>query len=247
MRRGFWWFGLLLLLVFLAVVLARLPARWLTSRLPAEFICVDPGGTLWHGECTSMAVRGTPIGAISWDLKPLGLLALRLDAEIRVTGANLNLTTAASVRRNGDASFSDLKLNMALPTALAPRLPADLSGALSADLATLRIESGWVRAISGRIELRKLFSGGPEPAPLGNFEVKFSDPPTDGKLLGQVRDLGGPLQVEGSITLQPTPGYLLQGTVAARAEANEALRKQLAQLGTPDAAQRYRFAQEAEL
>ena len=246
MRRG-WWLSGLLILVFAAVVIARLPARWLTARLPAELRCTEPSGTLWQGSCVSLALREQPLGGVSWQLHPFALLGATLAADVHVDGPGLTLATALKLRRNGDLSMHDLKLTLELPTALIARLSGDLSGHVTAELATLQIESGWLRDLRGRIELTELFSGGREPAPLGNFELLFEQPPVAGKIVGALRDLGGPLDVRGSLTLGSTPGYLLEGTAAARQEANDALRQQLQLLGPADASGRHRFAQEAAL
>ena len=81
---------------------------------------------------------------------------------------------------------------------------------------------------------------------LGGYELKFAgDAAADGKLTGQLRDTGGPLDVAGTLTLTPAPGYLLSGTVATRPEASPTLVRQIAFLGSPDAAGRRSFAQEA--
>ena len=246
MRRGLWW-SALILLVFVAVVLARLPARWLTAKLPAELRCDDPGGTIWHGDCASLALRGQPLGSVAWVIHPQGLLLAHIDAQLQLSGPKLTGSSAVTLGRSGDLTLRDLKIGVDLPTPLIPRLAPDLSGHVQADLSELQIASGWIRDIRGRIECDQLFSGGPQSASLGNFELRFTDPPHSGQTVGQLHDLGGPLDVQGTLTLGATPGYLLEGSVAARPQASEVLRNLLARLGAADATGHHRFAQEAEL
>ncbi len=66
--------------------------------------------------------------------------------------------------------------------------------------------------------------------------------PGGGELTGAVRDLGGPLQVSGTLHLTAAGGFELQGLVAPRASASPELIENLRFLGTPDAAGRRTFA-----
>jgi hypothetical protein len=66
--------------------------------------------------------------------------------------------------------------------------------------------------------------------------------------VGQLRDLGGPLAVDGTLQLTPRPGYKLQARVGLRPNAAPELTQNLQGLlqymGTPDAQGRYPYAQE---
>jgi len=59
--------------------------------------------------------------------------------------------------------------------------------------------------------------------------------------VGQLRDLGGPLAVEGSVRLLPGPGFELQGLVAPRPTASQKLADEIRYLGSPDAQGRRPF------
>lgn len=246
MRRSVW-LVLLIVVAFAAVVAARLPARWISSGFPAGLACGAASGTIWRGDCAALTLHSQPVGRLSWQLHPLALLAGRLDADARVDGPSLMVQAGISLTPGGNIRITDLKLDAQLPTPLITRLQGNLTGRLTADLPRALISNGWVREVGGRIQATQLISGGPQPAPLGGFELLFDAPAHDGKLVGRLHDLGGPLDVLGTVTLASNPGYLLEGTVAARQEANEVLVKQLALLGLPDAQGRRRFAQEAEL
>lgn len=241
------WFVLLALLAFIGVLLLRLPARWISAALPQDVACADASGTLWHGQCAVLTLSGQSLGQLNWQLASWSLLGRRATANTSVVGSALQASASIEVTNGSEWLLRDLRLELRLPTPWVARIPADLAGRLSAQLQWLRLKDGWVRDIRGTIQAQQLVSGGPAPAPLGNFEINFNEPPQAGKLVGKLRDLGGPLAVQGSLTLLPSPGYLLEGTVAARAEANAVLQRQLAMLGAPDAAGRRRFAQEAAL
>ena len=81
---------------------------------------------------------------------------------------------------------------------------------------------------------------------LGSYQLGFDGGEDEnGAVRGKLRDTGGPLDVAGTLALTPAPGYLLQGTVATRPSASSLLQRQIAFLGSPDAAGRRAFAQEA--
>jgi hypothetical protein len=54
--------------------------------------------------------------------------------------------------------------------------------------------------------------------------------------------LGGPLAVAGTLRMTPEPGFVLEGTVASRANATPELARQLQMLGAPDAQGRRSFS-----
>ena len=86
---------------------------------------------------------------------------------------------------------------------------------------------------------------GEGPLPLGSYALTFDGAAdASGNLSGRLEDTGGPLDVEGVLTLTPAPGYLLNGSVATRPSAPASLVRQIAFLGSPDAAGRRPFAQE---
>ena len=60
--------------------------------------------------------------------------------------------------------------------------------------------------------------------------------------VGQVRDLGGPLSVEGTLKLTGGGGFDMQALVAARPEATPELTNNIKFLGSPDASGRRQFA-----
>jgi hypothetical protein len=71
--------------------------------------------------------------------------------------------------------------------------------------------------------------------PFGSYELRFDDAPrNDGAIAGQLRDLGGPLAVSGTLLVRNGNEYQLSGLAAARAEANPELAKAVEFLGPSD-------------
>jgi hypothetical protein len=81
---------------------------------------------------------------------------------------------------------------------------------------------------------------------IGSYEIVFDAAPSGSDArTGRIKDLGGPLEVTGSLQFTRPPGYLLQGLVRSRPEASPTLQRQLEALGPADAEGRRTFAQEA--
>jgi hypothetical protein len=75
--------------------------------------------------------------------------------------------------------------------------------------------------------------------PLGSYAVSF--PGGDGEPVGQIKDLGGPLSLQGTLRFPRQGGYDLEGFVATRPEAAPELINNLRFLGSPDASGRRQF------
>jgi hypothetical protein len=97
-----------------------------------------------------------------------------------------------------------------------------------------------VSRLEGHIEASDLVDRSGYVTPLGNFSVTF--PGGTPQPTGDLRDVGGPLAVQGKLVLTPQPGYDLSGYVTPRPSANQALVNAIAFLGSPDAQGRRQFA-----
>jgi len=63
-----------------------------------------------------------------------------------------------------------------------------------------------------------------------------------GEQMARLKDLGGPLAVEGTVKFTDEPGVVVDGLVAPRSTASQDLQNQLRILGTPDAQGRRPFS-----
>ncbi|HEY1892444.1 MAG TPA: type II secretion system protein N [Steroidobacteraceae bacterium] len=231
----------LVIVAFAAIVLARLPASWLLPRGGA-FTCASVEGSLWSGYCSGLAVRGTALGDLAWQLRPSRLLIGRLAAHI-----DLERPPATSARGDveiglgGTIVARNLTASLPLDPTLLPALPPTLTGSLHADLALVKVsKKGVVSAVQGSIEAHDLVDHSGYVTPLGNFSVTF--PGGGSQPTGNLQDLGGPLALQGTLVLTPQPGYNLSAYVTPRANASQPLINAIQFLGSPDAQGRRQFA-----
>jgi hypothetical protein len=77
---------------------------------------------------------------------------------------------------------------------------------------------------------------------MGSYKVTFPPGQTTEELAGTLADLGGPLAIAGALRLKPDRSYVIEGSIAARPEAPQAISDSLQYLGAPDAEGRRPFS-----
>jgi general secretion pathway protein N len=232
---------LLAVAVFATVLLARLPAAWVLPALGARLTCGSVEGTLWRGECSSARLSGVRLDRLAWQVHPGALLGGRLSAELSAQRAGAHASAELSVRWHGPLHARDLHARLPLEPALLPLLPPYITGVVEANVAHLVVtRDGAVERLQGTLTVRNLVDSSGSVTPLGSFRIRFPEAP--GAPLGQLRDLGGPLWLRGTLRLTAQPGYVLHARVAARTDASPSLLQGLQYLGAPDGQGRRPFA-----
>jgi hypothetical protein len=233
------WIGALALLAFALILLARFPAAWAVGALPAGLSCDTVDGTLWNGACGGLMLRHQQLlGDLIWQLQPARLLLGRLAAHVELTQAGDFVNADLEVSPSGRLFAHNVHLN----PALVPQLPAGLRGVVRADLAHVEFNHGRLAALSGRIEAHDLAQTGGNTVELGSYALAFKEAAPRAAIAGELTDLGGPLALAGTLRVTPEPGFVVDGTVAARPTASPNLVRQLQMLGAPDAQGRRSFS-----
>ena len=89
---------------------------------------------------------------------------------------------------------------------------------------------------------------GAQPLDLGSYQVTFDgSAPSDGAVVGSLRDLGGPFAVNGTVTLTPPNAYLVQGYITGRTAEAERLVREITLGAMPDPSGRSTFSFEGLL
>lgn len=237
---------------FVAVLIARFPARWATGALPRGVTCARISGTLWSGACAGLAQRGVPIGDLLWNVHPLRLLTASLSADVEVSRGAGMARARVDVGPSGTLTARDVRASFPLDHMLLAELPPGTQGSAQADLALLRWKGMRILAVRGHIDVRGLTDSRGEP--LGDYRLAFpadsaspaSGPggavSTPGMPVGHLTDLGGPFSIDGTVRLTPEPGYVIEAQIAPRAGAPPDLVNALRYLGSPDARGRRPFS-----
>ncbi len=182
-----------------------------------------------------------PIELLRWKLHPSALLRLALQAEFDVRAEQGVGSGQIELRRGGRIAMQDVSLTMQFDRRLVGMLSPGWNGQLHGQQLAIRLEGKQVQALSGELQLREFNDG--SGGALGSYNLKFpsaASPP----FVGVLQDMDGPFAVTASLTVNVDRSWLLEGTVAARPGAPQALQRRLDILGPPDANGRRRLAAE---
>jgi general secretion pathway protein N len=223
---------------FLGFLLVFLPAslalRWAGgTTLQAS----DVSGTLWEGEAGQLQVRGMTLTGLRWKLSTVRLFTGRLAGDIEGSIAGQPFRGTASLGTGGTWSCDECEWRGTLAT-LQPLVNVrGLAGDVSLKMRTIDYRKGWFRRIAGTADVRNMPLALPGQAPLqgatGAFAARFDADPVGekGVVEAEVRDLGGPLQVQGKLKLSPPGNYQFDGRMSARPGAPPELTNGLQVLG----------------
>ena len=239
MKRPFW-IALLAAIAFIVIVLARMPAEWVLPARGAQWLCAGIEGSLWSGSCAGLTVSGTALGDLSWDLHPMRLLAARAAVHVTLTHGPAEAAADVEATFGGRVTARNVVADLPLDSALLPAVPANLHGRAHCELALIELQRGIIRRLQGRIEARNLEERSGNNTALGSYAVSF--PGGSGDPVGTLRDLEGPLALEGTLRLTSAPGFELEGLIAARSGAPPEVVNSLRFLGSPDATGRRPFS-----
>ncbi|MGN6451859.1 MAG: type II secretion system protein N [Steroidobacteraceae bacterium] len=239
MKRPFW-IALLAAIAFLAIVLVRMPAAWVLPTRGAQWSCTSIEGSLWSGGCAGLTASGTALGDLNWDLHPMRLLLGRAAAHLTLGHGPADAAADVEASFGGRVTARNVIADLPLDPAIVSALPANVHGRAHCELALVQLQRGVIRQLQGRIEARNLEERSGNNTALGSYSVTF--PGGSGDPVGTLRDLGGPLALEGTLRLTPAPGFELEGVIAARSGAPPELVNSLRVLGSPDATGRRPFS-----
>jgi len=230
------------LAVFLAVLFFYLPASWFRSYLPPPAACTDIGGPVWAGECIGLAVQGARLGDATWNLAARGALRGRLVGDADLRGALAQAHAEFDLSFKGAGELRNIKARFPLDPAFLPQFPPDQRGQISVDLKRAVMANRSVAQLEGSIELRDFRQVTPRPIEFGSYRVTFDGKAQpDGKVLGQVTDVGGPFRIEGTLVLTPPNKYEFQGFITGRTADAERFIRQEIPYARPDASGRTPF------
>jgi hypothetical protein len=209
--------SLLAILAFAAILLVRLPASWIAGFLPQGIGCGEIAGTAWNGTCARLAYNGIPIGNLAWELHPSALLRLKVAAYVDLTRGDDFIRGDIEVGSGETYVANDLQAQMPLHPPPVPQMSSGYAGAVSVNLAHVRVEKNRITEIEGQIETTSLVSQR-ERMEIGSYSVSFPKTPPGQEPVGQLVSLDGPVDFQGTLKLTRQPGWLVSGKVRTKPE-----------------------------
>jgi Type II secretion system (T2SS), protein N len=220
--------------------------RWARIFLPDTIQCAQWRGSLWRGQCQGLSVntgaaQPLQLPALQWRFHPSALFTLALQADVQAQLADGQASAILRLQSGGRIQLREFSAATGLDRGLLNMLPADLTGQLLIERATLGLKENTLLALEGRLQLRDIVDA--SGARYGSYQLDFA-PVTAPPYVGKLVDTGGPLSVDAVLTIQPDRSWRIQGSVAARDAGDVNLNRRLDLIGSPDAAGRRALAAE---
>jgi hypothetical protein len=206
---------LLGVVAFLAVMLVRLPAKWLLPLLPAAVQCRVASGTVWHGTCDALTFsdgKSTPfvLQQARWTLHPLSLLRARLSADVAVQGEWGQASAAAVFGTGSHLVVNALTASGTIDRRLLPVLPAGWRGSFEARDVAFDLRRQRLLLLRGTATVHGLQDG--KGKQYGDYQLQLA-PQGDVPGVGNLRSLSGPVKVEARVSVAQDMNWTVDGTV----------------------------------
>jgi hypothetical protein len=239
--------GLALLLAFVIMLFpARTAVGWFA---PAGVSAFGVEGTVWRGRARIISVGGVQLRNTEWDLSIPRLLTGQLAGAVNTRWSGGFLEGFGALAIGGTVSLRDATLSIDVGMLEGLLGIGAIGGQLSARLEELQIIDNWPTRLIGTGELRDLSSalmGQDTPQTVGSigFEFDTTTETASDVVTGQLRDIGGPLELSGTLVLTPPGNYDLKTRIKARANAPASLQNNLSFLGAaePDGSRFFQLA-----
>lgn len=206
------------LLAYGAFLVATFPATQAVALLQQQLPQVRAAGvtgTAWSGEAAVLQVAGHNLERVDWRIKPWSVLLGELEIELALDDPDLNGHVTLGLKPDGAVHLSDVDLRLA--AAEFSRLfnvPAGLGGQFELQLQSAALRGRNIQSAEGLLRWRRAAVTAPVVQPLGEFVAQLTT--TEGGIQAQVKDEGGPLQLDGTALLTPAGAYNFNGAVAVR-------------------------------
>lgn len=221
-------FGLLVYLVSLVLTFpaGRAYAHWQSGEHANKAVALSGiSGSVWSGKASMALIQGQQLESVEWSLHPSALLFGQVGLSWRFqlpaeggdsTGEAGYAQAKAAFGLDGSVSIEQLeaRLPASWVAAMAKASVVRPSGSVSANLPQLHWDGQSLTAAEGRVAWHGAGVNIFKPVALGDVAVSLET--ADEVVKGVVSDGGGPLSLDGLLTLTPDGKYEFNGSLAAR-------------------------------
>lgn len=223
---------LTLIATFPAALAYRIAGPRLMPSSPLHLY--DISGSIWSGRIGTVVYDDHALGSLSWHLKPLPLLLGHLALSYELDASDGTIAGAAVISRSGvEVRNLSGRLPVANLMAFNTALPFGAGGAVAFNIAQARLPARGAPSATGTLVWNRATLLANQPIPLGDLKLALRPQPKGG-IDGTVSDAGGPLQINGTATLDANRSYHLDLQLRARPGAGPPLSNALSMLGRPD-------------
>jgi len=222
--------------LYLFFLITNLPARFVLSviNLPADIKLSSVSGTIWSAKVKNFQYKSIELGSVKWELHPLNLLSGSVSADVSIINNKQYINTEVSFTASGKIELEETRFLIELSSfqPLTYGMPFAYDGKVSGYFPVSYILMNEYVALNGKLSLNSLKLISPQQQLFGDFVIDFRAE-KEGQTSGQIKDTGGPLSMEGQLTLNKSGILNLSAKMAAR-EAGNSLDNMLALFGRKD-------------
>jgi len=204
------------------------------KNVPIEMFGVN--GSLWQGTASTVIYDGKRFDGVAWEFHPLDLFTANASVTLRFKGKNTSVNGKFSKSIFGTLALNNVRANIGATELLSLlKIPAvKLGGSFALNLTQLELTEKTVDYIQGRLLWSDAESKFPQKLTMGDIFSDFSTT-DEGVIQAKLGDGGGPLELNGDLTVNPDGKYDLKGLLAARAGRQSVLGRSLGFIGKYDA------------
>jgi hypothetical protein len=195
---------------YLLILLMTFPVTRVTGSIEQHLEGVQlrgVSGSPWSGQARRLIIQGNDIGTVHWRIRPLRLLAGKLEYRVELPGRDTGGSAVLDLSPGGRMSGRELALHMP-PAALINRfspLRVSAGGTVQLQLESFDLPAGESPA-TAQGELRWQGAELTAPLQLELGEIAFALGSTAAGLVATVTE-GGTLGLSGTVTLQTGGHY----------------------------------------
>lgn len=227
------------LVVYVVFLVARFPANQAyflledyleEAQIPVELY--ELNGTIWSGKSARLVYNNKNFDNVSWQFLPLDILKGKLSLAFSFKNTDSYARLIASKSLFGSVTLENLNASMSAQEILSlAKIPAfKLGGEFTLNLPQLAIKDKKLDSLNGRLVWTKAESMFPQKLVMGDIFANMSTA-DDGVVNVVLGDGGGPLELNGNLTVSPDGKYDLSTEMASREGRNSNLGRSLGFIG----------------
>jgi len=200
------------------------------QKIPVKLYGIK--GTLWKGSASRLVYNKLPFNQLDWEFHPWALLTGK--ASVTVKYRNENSFALGTVSRSvlGGTTLENAQAKMSATELLAiAKVPAfKLGGEFNLNLPLLELSEQKVQQVHGRVVWSNAESVFPQKLRLGDLFANLTTA-DDGVIAAKLGDAGGPLEMDGSLSVAPDGKYDFKALFADRKGRHTTLGRALGFMG----------------
>ncbi len=211
-----------------------------SSNASRSFALTGISGSVWSGKADVVAIKKTRFENVEWTLRPWVLLLGEVGLSWHFRNSDTQGSKAGSFGQgvtslglNGSVSFSSLEAQIpaSMVASITKMQALQPSGSISLNLQDVEWNGQSLVSAEGRIVWRGAGVNLFKPISLGDLTLTLET--RDDEVKGVIADGGGPLSIDGLLTLEEDGKYQFNGAFAARGD--KVLENALRSMGRPGA------------